>query len=146
MIRLRLMDSYIFHQGMDRIVRLTGITFALLGWIVATGLAWDGLQLAAWANMARINAQTMSTESAIRKAITGVPCKHCLVVREARKDSESSTPINSTKQKSVGDLALLQEFIFLTKPTNKDVFEVMRPNEVCIWFEVPVPPPKHLRS
>ena len=62
------MDSYIFHQGMDRIVRLTGITFALLGWIVATGLAWDGLQLAAWANMARINAQTMSTESAIRKA------------------------------------------------------------------------------
>ncbi len=140
------MESSAFHQDMDRAVRLTGITLALLGWIVATGLAWDGLQLAAWANMARVNAQTMSSESAIQKALTGAPCKHCLAVREARKDSEKSSPTNSITQKSVGDLALLQEFIFLAKPTNKDVFGIMRPNEVCVWFEVPVPPPKRLTS
>ena len=140
------MEACTLNEGMDRAVRLTGITLALLGWMVATGLAWDGLQLVAWANMARVNAQTMSSESAIQKALTGAPCKHCLVVREARKDSEKSSPTNSITQKSVGDLALLQEFIFLAKPTNKDVFGIMRPNEVCVWFEVPVPPPKRLTS
>jgi uncharacterized iron-regulated membrane protein len=140
------MESSVFHQGMDRAVRLIGITLALLGWMVATGLAWDGLQLAAWANMARVNAQTMSSESAIQKAITGAPCKHCLAVREARKDSEKSSPTNSTTQKPVGDLALLQEFIFLTKPTDKTIFQVIRSNAVCVWFKVPVPPPKRLTS
>lgn len=136
------MESSAFHQDMDRAVRLTGIALALLGWMVATGLAWDGLQLVAWANMARVNAQTMSSESAIREAITGAPCKHCLVVREARKDSEKSSPTNSITQKSVGDLALLQEFVFLSSSTTKGVFKSVRQNTLCVWFEVPVPPPK----
>ena len=127
---------------MSRALRLTGIAAALIAWLVATGLAWDGLQLAAWANMARINARSMSTDAAVRAAVTGAPCKHCLAVRAARAETERSAPANTPPGKSVADLPLppLGAFAFLApratwaQPTDRTA--PVRADEV------PVPPPR----
>jgi hypothetical protein len=72
---------------------------ALMGWLVASGLAWDGLQLAAWAGMAWKNAATMDGGAAIRKAVAGAPCAHCLSIREARRQTDAQSPVaESTKR------------------------------------------------
>ena len=73
--------------------------------MVASGLAWDGLQLAAWANMAFRNAATMDGAEALRKAVTGSPCEHCLTIREARRQSEAQAPSAEPSKRVAGDLA-----------------------------------------
>lgn len=127
---------------MPRALRLTGVAAALIAWLVATGLAWDGLQLAAWANMARLNARTMSADAAIRTAVTGAPCKHCLAVREARAAAERGLPAAGQPGKSVADLAPPADtrFAFLAPRAGwaelTDLSAPIRPDEV------PVPPPR----
>ena len=128
---------------MTKALRLTGIAAALSAWLVATGLAWDGLQLAAWVNMARINARTMSAEAAVQTAVTGAPCKHCIAVRAGRADTERSVPASVQIGKSVADLSLpsTTAFAFLAlretwpRPTNTEA-----PPRTS---EVDVPPPRH---
>jgi len=127
---------------MSKALRLTGIAAALIAWLVATGLAWDGLQLAAWANMARLNARTMSADAAVRAAVAGAPCKHCLAVREAREASQRSAPTASQPGKSLADLPPPTDrpFAFLapragwTRPANLSA--------PTLPAEVPVPPPR----
>lgn len=127
---------------MSKALRLVGIAATLTAWLVATGLAWDGLQLAAWANMARINARSMSTEAAVQAAVTGAPCKHCLAVRTARTETERSAPTAAQPGKSISDLPPppCNAFAFLvpcanwTQPTD-DTASVRTD-------EVPVPPPR----
>ena len=127
---------------MTKTLRLTGIAAALTAWLVATGLAWDGLQLAAWANMARINARTMTTEAAVQAAVTGAPCKHCIAVRAGRADTERSVPASVQLGKSIADLPLpsTTAFAFLApsetwpRPTNTEA-----PPRTA---EVDVPPPR----
>lgn len=89
---------------MPRALRILGVSASLAAWLVSTGLAWDGLQLAAWANMARENARTMSADAAVRAAVTGAPCKHCLAVREARRGAEQAAPAAGLPGKSIADL------------------------------------------
>lgn len=127
---------------MSKALHLAGVAAALTAWLVATGLAWDGLQLAAWANMARLNVQTMSADVALKTAVTGAPCKHCLAVREAREGAARSAPIANQPSKSVADLPLPtnQLFAFLApraaweQPTNLSA--------ATLSAEVPVPPPR----
>lgn len=135
-------DAVVYGCGMSKALRLTGVAAALAAWLVATGLAWDGLQLAAWANMARLNARTMPASTALRTAMTGAPCKHCLAVREAREDSGRSAPAANQPGKSVADLPPPgdQPFAFLApraawaQPTNRSA--------PTLPSEVPVPPPR----
>lgn len=128
---------------MPRACRILGVAAALAAWLVTTGLAWDGLQLAAWANMARLNARTMSADAAVRAAVTGAPCEHCKAVREAREDAERNAPAaNQAGGKSIADLPPLtcQPFAFLAPraawalPT-----DLSGPR---LPIEVPVPPPR----
>lgn len=127
---------------MSRPARILGVAASLLGWVVATGLAWDGLQLLAWANMARLNSQTMSASAAIQKAVTGAPCEHCLSVRQARSDSAKGIP-PVLGSKVVGDLALPELTSGLVHLLPRQRFE--RPDNQSASLlarEVPVPPPR----
>lgn len=90
---------------MPKWVRLSAVTVSLMGWLVASGLAWDGLQLAAWTHMTWKNSAHMTTQSALREALTGAPCEHCVTVREGRKQSQESTPAAKEKR-FVTDLEL----------------------------------------
>lgn len=126
---------------MPRAIRLAGVAAALTAWLAASGLAWDGLQLAAWANMARLNARTMSTDAAIRTAVTGAPCKHCLAVRAARETSDRGAPV-SQPGKSVADLPLPADdrFTFLApRAPWAPPGDLTAPS---LPAEVPVPPPR----
>jgi hypothetical protein len=76
-----------------------------VGWLAASGLAWDGLQLAAWANMAWRNAATMDGATALRQAVTGAPCEHCLTIREARKQADAGAPAAEASKRVASDLA-----------------------------------------
>lgn len=127
---------------MSRVLRLTGIAAALIAWLVASGLAWDGLQLAAWANMARLNARTMSAELAVKTAVTSAPCKHCVAVRTAREEAERSAPAAGQPGKSVSDLPPPggQPFAFLEpRATWEEPTDLTAPTRTA---EVPVPPPR----
>ena len=90
---------------MPKWVRLSAIAASLLGWLVASGLAWDGLQLAAWTHMAWKNSDRMNAQAAWREAVTGAPCEHCITVREGRKQSQEQAPVGSEKR-LVADLEL----------------------------------------
>lgn len=131
---------------MSKALRLTGIAAALMAWLVATGLAWDGLQIAAWANMARLNARSMSTGAAVQAAVTGAPCKHCLAVRAARAETERGAPNSAQPAKSIADLPppLGDSFAFLSPRTSwtqpADQTAAAR-NE-----KVPTPPPRTRRA
>lgn len=127
---------------MSRLTRILGVTASLLGWVVASGLAWDGLQLLAWANMARINSQTMSAAAAVRKAVTGAPCEHCLSVREARDETAKGIPA-AVGAKVLGDLALPEAPLGLAFLLPRRRFD--RPgceSATTLALEVPVPPPR----
>lgn len=127
---------------MPRACRILGVIASLAAWLVSTGLAWDGLQLAAWANMARENARTMSADAAVRAAVTGAPCKHCLAVREARRGAEQAAPTAGLPGKSIADLPAPADttFAFLVPdrawPKLVDHFAARRPQAVA------VPPPR----
>jgi len=126
----------------SRLTRILGVAASLLGWVVASGLAWDGLQLLAWANMARLNSQTMSASAAIREALTGAPCKHCLSVREGRNESAKGAPL-PLGSKVVGDLALPELTSGLVHLLPRQRFD--RPanqSASLLAREVPVPPPR----
>lgn len=129
-------------MSVSRLTRILGVTASLLGWVVASGLAWDGFQLLAWANMARLNSQTMSAAAAVRKAVTGAPCEHCLSVRQARDETAKGVPA-AVGAKVLGDLALPEAPLGLAFLLPRQRFD--RP--VCesapaLSSEVPVPPPR----
>lgn len=127
---------------MSRPVRILGVAASLLGWVVVSGLLWDGLQLLAWANMARLNSQSMSAAAAVRKAVTGAPCEHCLSVRDARSDAAKGIPALAGA-KIIGDLALPEAplgLVFLLPPQR-----FPRPaceSALVRVAEVPLPPPR----
>jgi len=125
-----------------RIPRFCAVAAALMGWLVASGLAWDGLQLAAWANMAWKNASRMDGVAALRVAVTGAPCGHCLSIREARHQSESQGPVAESTKRPITELPppstpfpapLLPREAF-ERPTDR--VAASRPGEVA------VPPPR----
>lgn len=89
---------------MHRTLNRCAVIAAFLGWMVASGLAWDGLQLAAWANMAWRNAATMDAPSALRQAVTGAPCEHCLSIREARRQADAQVPAADKGKRVATDL------------------------------------------
>ena len=91
-------------SAMPTACRILGVAASLAAWLVTTGLAWDGLQLAAWAKMAGENARTMPVDAAVRTAVTGAPCKHCRAVRAARQGAEQATPATGLPGKSIADL------------------------------------------
>lgn len=127
---------------MSRGPRRCAVAAALLGWLVASGLAWDGLQLAAWADMAWRNAATMDRAEALRQAVTGEPCKHCLTLREARRRTEGQSPTDSVSKRGATDLvppgqpfpSLLMPRAGFGRPT--DLVAEVLPREVD------VPPPR----
>ena len=127
---------------MYRLTRILGVAASLIGWGVASGLAWDGFQLLAWANMARLNSQTMSAAAAVRQAVTGAPCEHCLSVRQARDETAKGVPA-AVGAKVVGDLALPEPPLDLAFLLPRQRFD--RPG--CEFapvraLEVPLPPPR----
>jgi hypothetical protein len=126
----------------SRLTRILGVTASLLGWVVASGLAWDGLQLLAWANMVRLNSQTMTTSAALGKALSGAPCEHCLSVREARDETTKGIPA-AVGAKVLGDLALPEAPLGLVFLLPQQRFD--RPgceSAPVLSDEVPVPPPR----
>lgn len=126
----------------SRLARILGVAASLAGWLVVSGLAWDGLQLLAWANMARLNTQTMSASAAVREALTGAPCEHCLAVRDARADTTKGLP-SAVGAKVIGDLALPEQPRGLVHLLPRQRFG--RPSDesaVPLIAEVPVPPPR----
>jgi hypothetical protein len=126
----------------SRLARILGVAASLLGWVVASGLAWDGLQVLAWANMARLNSQSMSASAAIREALTGAPCKHCLSVREGRSESSKGAPI-ALGAKVAGDLALPELNLGLVHLLPRQRFEHPANQSASLLArEVPVPPPR----
>lgn len=127
---------------MSRLARTLGVAASLLGWVVASGLAWDGLQLLAWAYMARLNSQTMSASAAVRKAVTGAPCEHCLSVRQARDETAKGIPA-TVGAKVLGDLALPEAPLGLAFLLPRQRFD--RPGgeyALALVLEVAVPPPR----
>ena len=124
-----------------RTLRLTCVATALAGWMVATGLAWDGLQLAAWAGMAWRNAATMDAAEAVREAIAGAPCRHCLSIREGRKQGEQRSPAEVGKRQ-LADFDLPQPtspILHLPRQScERPVDESGEPR----FTEVALPPPK----
>ena len=109
---------------------------------MASGLGWDGLQLAAWANMAWRNAATMDGATALRQAVAGAPCKHCLSIREARKQADAGAPVADASKRIASDLVPPgHPFPSLMRP--KTAFA--RPADLVAerrTREVDVPPPR----
>ncbi len=127
---------------MSRLARILGVTASLLGWVVASGLAWDGLQLLAWANMVRLNSQTMTTSAALGRALSGAPREHCLSVREARDETTKSIPA-AVGAKVLGDLALPEAPLGLAFLLPRQRFGRPGCESAPVLFdEVPVPPPR----
>ena len=127
---------------MSRAFRRLAVAAALLGWLVASGLAWDGLQLAAWANMAWRNAARMDGAAALREAVTGAPCRHCLSIREARRQTDAPSPVADAAKRTVSDLPPPSPpFPALLTPRER----FARPDDrraVARHAEVEVPPPR----
>lgn len=122
--------------------RRCAVIAALLGWLVASGLAWDGLQLAAWANMAWSNSATMDGAAALRQAVTGAPCEHCLAIREGRRQTDAGTPASEASKRFAADLAPPGRpfpSLLMPRPT------FARPGDLVAETrtrEVDVPPPR----
>lgn len=127
---------------MHRTLRRCAVAAAFLGWMVASGLAWDGLQLAAWADMAWRNSGAMGGGEALRVAVTGEPCKHCLAIREARNQAEGKSPTAGVSKRVATDLvAPSPPFPSLLAP--REPFA--RPADLVAdarTREVDVPPPR----
>ena len=118
---------------------------ALAAWLASSGLSWDLLQVVAWANMSRVNAVSLSTDQAIRKALNDKPCPLCLASQKGREASEQS-PVSkseSLKVKAKYDFAM-DDGVVLPLPYLISAQYVggpdVKPRQLS--REVPVPPPK----
>jgi hypothetical protein len=118
---------------------------ALAAWLTSSGLSWDLLQVVAWVNMSRVNAVSLSTDQAIRKALKDKPCPLCMASQKGRESSDQS-PVSKSetlKVKAKYDCAT-DDGVRLPLPylisAQYLLGSEIKPQQLS--RDVPVPPPK----
>lgn len=133
----------IFH--VFKFLKQTLAWAALMAWLASSGLSWDVLQVVAWVNMSKSNADSMSVGAAIEKTLQDAPCPLCAAAKKGRDTTEQS-PVSkpeTLKAKTATDCSQ-GNAIFLELPTlSSFTFPALADAKPEILSrEVPVPPPK----
>lgn len=116
-----------------------------MAWLASSGLSWDLLQVVAWINMSKANADSLSVGAAIEKTLQDAPCPLCAAAKKGR-DSTDKSPVSkpeTLKAKTSTDYAEGYA-IFLELPTlsSFSFLALVDAKPETLSREVPVPPPK----
>ncbi|MBK8476119.1 MAG: hypothetical protein IPL39_07325 [Opitutaceae bacterium] len=116
----------------------------LVGWLLATGMHLDVLQLYAWTTMGFRFARTESVGEAFASTFKGERmCHLCHAVVDARKQQRAASALPTEEQKAVIVFLALPVIVLVSPPAER------WPQERVEWIGVgrprpPLPPPRGL--